>query len=390
MKTVAFYLPQFHEIPENNAWWGEGFTEWVNVRRARPSYSGHEQPRVAGDLGEYDLSDSDTHVRQSRLARDNGVDAFCMYFYWFNGQRLLEKPVESWREDGSLLPYCLSWANESWTRRWDGKSRDILMSQDYETGFAESLFNDLLPHFQAPHYLRQGGAPILVVHRAELIPDVVGMARTIRELARDAGLPGVHLVATETTPGVRPQALGFDAVVEFPPVGANTFATAQLRPLKDVDPTFRGRFMSYDKLAGKFASRLDPGFTRYRGVAPGWDNTARRQQAATVYVGASPSAYARWLQTARMAEQKARGEDGLVFINAWNEWAEGAYLEPDKHFGDSYLRATADPGAFRMSHEDSGTKFGRLWSYAQLHSLVLTIGGSVLSRIRRIRNALRK
>ena len=151
MRTLAFYLPQFHTIPENDEWWGEGFTEWVNVRRARPMFEGHVQPRLAGELGEYDLNQRDVYARQSELARRNGIDGFCMYYYSFGGQRLLERPVEAWREDSTLLPYCLAWANESWTRRWDGKSRSVLIAQTYDNGYAERLFADLLPHFRAPH-----------------------------------------------------------------------------------------------------------------------------------------------------------------------------------------------------------------------------------------------
>lgn len=390
MRTVAFYLPQFHAIPENDAWWGEGFTEWVNVRRARPSFDGHQHPRVAGELGEYDLTNPEVYTQQTRMARDGGIDGFCMYYYWFNGRRLLEQPIESWRANAELLPYCLSWANESWTRRWDGKSHDVLMSQDYERGFVKQLFNDLLPHFNAPHYLRQDGAPILVVHRAELIPDVRRVASELRALAREAGLPNLHLVASETTPGLRPHSLGFDAIAEFPPVGANTFSTVELRPLTRIDPTFRGRLMSYDKLVRKFSTRRDPSFVRYRGAAPGWDNTARRQQAATVYVGASPQAFARWLQGARAAEQRQRGETGLVFINAWNEWAEGAYLEPDAQFGHDYLRASAGPGNFSPSHADTALPTGKLWSRSQIRSITLALAGSLLAGKRQIHNAMRR
>lgn len=136
MRTLALYLPQFHRIPENDEWWGDGFTEWVNVRRARPSFDGHVQPRLAGVLGEYDLTHSDVHVRQSELARQSGIDGFCMYFCSFGGRRLLERPAEAWREDPTLLPCCLAWANESWTRRWDGKSKDVLVAQTYDQGYA--------------------------------------------------------------------------------------------------------------------------------------------------------------------------------------------------------------------------------------------------------------
>ena len=389
MRTLAFYLPQFHTIPENDEWWGEGFTEWVNVRRARPLFDGHAQPRLAGELGEYDLTESDIRRRQSDLALQSGIDGFCMYYYSFGGHRLLERPVEAWREDPTLLPYCLAWANESWTRRWDGKSRSVLIAQTYDQGYAERLFADLLPHFRAPHYLRQDGKPILVVHRADHIPDAQAMAQTLRALALDAGFPGLHLVASETTPGLAPGPIEFDAVAEFPPVGANTLASAMLKPLKDVDPKFRGRLMSYDKLRERSTSRREPSFIRYRGVAPGWDNTARRQEAATVYVGATPEKFAGWLAQAQQSEQVKRGSAGLVFVNAWNEWAEGAYLEPDVLRGDEYLSAAANPSDFRAGRRDDDIRGPIVWSVGQTRSVAMAAASSVLAAKRRVQNWVR-
>lgn len=388
MRTIAFYLPQFHTIPENDEWWGEGFTEWVNVRRAKPMFQGHVQPRLAGELGEYDLTHGDVHTRQSELARQSGVDGFCMYYYSFGGTRLLERPVEAWREDTTLLPYCLAWANESWTRRWDGKSRSVLIAQTYDQGYAERLFADLLPHFRAPHYLQQDGKPILVIHRADHIPDARAMARTLRALALEAGLEGLHIVASETTPGLNPGPIEFDAIAEFPPVGANTLASAMLKPLQNVDPKFRGRLMSYEKLSERFSARREPDFTRYRSVVPSWDNTARRQESATVYVGASPAKFASWLGKIQEKERSKRGSAGLVFINAWNEWAEGAYLEPDATHGNEYIRATADPDAYSASHKDGNTSYRAFWSLAQTRSVALAAAGSVLAVKRRLQNWL--
>lgn len=385
-RTIAYYLPQFHSIPENDEWWGEGFTEWVNVRRAKPQFASHLHPRVAGTLGEYDLLDRDVHREQTRLAREAGVDAFCMYFYWFGGTRLLEQPIDAWREDDSLLPYCLSWANESWTRRWDGKSRSVLIDQDYGDGYEERVFADLLPHFRAPHYLKHDGKPILLVHRATMIPDPGAFADKLRALSIDAGFPGLHIVASETTPGVDPGSLSFDAAAEFPPVGANTLASAQLRPLRGVSRGFRGRLMSYPRMAARFERRAAATHVRYHGVTPGWDNTARRQQAATVYVGASPQRYAAWLATARRREAALRGDDGLVFVNAWNEWAEGAYLEPDREHGHDYIAATADPDGFVPQNPATEPQYAAFWSFAQLRSIALAVAGSVLSVARRVKN----
>lgn len=387
VKTLAFYLPQFHTIPENDEWWGAGFTEWVNVRRATPQFDGHDHPRVAQALGEYDLTDPSVGTRQSELARANGVDAFCMYFYWFDGQRLLEKPIDSWRERTDLLPYCLSWANESWTRRWDGKDSEVLAAQNYRPGFARGLFADLLPHFQAPHYLRHQGAPVLVIHRSDLIPDPRSFAEEMRAMASEAGLGGVYLVASETKHGLSSEDFGFDAVAEFPPVGSNTLGSAQLTPVPGLAKDFRGRLLSYDKLATTYENRKAPSFVRHRGVMPGWDNTARRGAKATIYVGSSPRRYAQWLGRARAAEQSERGSDGLVFINAWNEWAEGAYLEPDSTHGDAYLTATR-PGA-AVTGAPTTLRRGRP-GLPHARSLVLVTATTVLKYVRRITFAARR
>lgn len=384
MRKIAFYLPQFHQIPENDEWWGEGFTEWVNVRRAKPQFHGHSHPRRPTTLGEYDLNDRETLSAQSDLARKFGIDGFCIYLYSFDGRRLLEKPLESWRSDPTLLPYCISWANESWTRRWDGKNHHVLMPQSYNRGFEEQLFGELVDHFRAPHYMTMGGSPIVVVHRADQIPQPDSFARSLRQRAHTAGLPGLYLVAAETTPDLRPGVMEFDAIVEFPPVGANTLATAQLRPVPGLSPGFQGRLMSYDRLAHRYSSRSDVEYVRHRCVVPSWDNTARRQASATIYTGASPAKYAEWLAAATTQERRQRGENGLVFVNAWNEWAEGAYLEPDELHGFDYLIATRD-ARFAASTEFD-TDSGASWTYAHARSVAQSAGGSLLARYRRFRN----
>lgn len=382
MRTIAFYLPQFHAIPENDAWWGPGFTEWTNTRRARPHFAGHAQPRVAGELGEYSLLNPETLRAQSDLASSVGIEGFCMYFYWFDGKRLLEKPVDLWASDNTLLPYCLSWANEAWTRRWDGKEKEVLMPQTYSEKFEVELFASLLPHFRRPHYLRQNGCPILVVHRPNLIPDARRFSAKMRGLARNAGLPGLHIVGAETQPAMIPRDFGFDALAEFPPVGCNTLSTAMLKPLPAISRNFKGRLMSYPRLAKRYTRRRDPSFVRYRGVTPGWDNTPRRMENATVYHGATPQLYRHWLASARAAEFESRGKEGLVFINAWNEWAEGAYLEPDSHHGRSFLYATSvdpRPGSGLGDANHATTTF---WSLPQIRSLLLCCAGSMLSTAR--------
>jgi lipopolysaccharide biosynthesis protein len=390
MRLLAFYLPQFHQIPENDAWWGEGFTEWVNVARATPLFSRHDHPRVPTELGEYALTDPAVHRAQTLLAQQHGVDAFCMYFYWFDGVRLLEKPIDAWQRDSTLLPYCLSWANEPWTRRWDGRNQDVLMPQSYPEDYIVGLFRDLLPHFRAPHYVRVDSKPVLVIHRADLIPDPMEFSDGLRRLAAAADLPGLYLVASETKPEIDSKKLGFDAVAEFPPVGVNRLRNAFLWPLAELHGEFRGRLLSYDRVARYFMKRNAPSFVRHRGVMPSWDNTARRGVKATVYVGHSPELYRRWLSLACSLEARDRGEHGLVFVNAWNEWAEGAYLEPDQTHGRLYLEATAAARrgvaeGVRPTDVSTTMPAGR-WTLPHLHSLGLLAAGSVLARTRALRN----
>lgn len=387
-RVVAFYLPQFHSIPENDEWWGEGFTEWVNVRRAVPQYAGHDHPRVAAELGEYDLTNNEIKYQQSALARSAGIDAFCVYLYWFNGQRLLEKPLEQWRDRPDLLPYCVSWANEAWTRRWDGKEHDVLMPQTYDEGFENQFFEDVLPHFRAAHYLRHDNRPILVVHRADLIPSPRSFAARLRDLSVQAGLPGLYLIAAETKPGIDSNALGFDAVAEFPPVGANTMGAAYLRPVKGVSPAFRGRLMSYRRLSRRYLRRRRQTFVRHAGIMPGWDNTARRGANATVYAGSTPELFGEWAQAAVERETRARGSRGLVFVNAWNEWAEGAYLEPDATYGHAYLDAIA--GRSPRVPDQRGPVDGSIWGLAQVIGIGKAAAGSLLSILRRARSATTK
>jgi hypothetical protein len=381
-RTIAFYLPQFHTIPENDIWWGTGFTEWSNVERAQPAFEGHQHPREPAELGRYDLSKIPVMHAQAELAKKHDVDAFCFYFYSFGGKRLLEKPLTNYLESGPNFPFCISWANESWTRRWDGKDKESLIAQSYSDTYAEDVFMEILPLLQDPRYLRVAGAAIIMVHRVDHLPNGKEFAEVWKRLADATGVGPIHLIAAETKPGISPVAFDFDAVCEFPPVGSNTMAAVKLLPVRGLNRKFRGRIMSYPRLSKAFMRRIPPEFVRYRGVVPSWDNTARRRESATVYVDASPFQYRRWLQHARTYEQRVRGGDGLVFINAWNEWAEGAYLEPDMANGMDYLNATSlVPSSPVM--RSARTHLG-LPSAPWMRSITLAGAGSVLQVARRL------
>ncbi len=339
VRVIAFYLPQFHRIPENDAWWGEGFTEWTNVRKARPNFAGHEQPHIPGELGYYDLTDAAVREAQAALARENGVDAFCYYHYWFAGRRLLEQPLDAVLASGAPdFPFCVCWANENWTRRWDGLDDQILMAQRYAPGDARAFIESLFPLFRDRRYLRIDGRPLLLVYKVADIPDLAGTVSQWREACRSAGIDDPYLAAVQRHALDDPTRLGFDAAVEFPPIGhAAENAGGQLN---DRDPAFRGSVFGYANLAVDYLLRARPDFPVFRGVTPRWDNTARRQHDGMVLQGSTPELFGVWTRHAlRQTVRRHRGDARLLFVNAWNEWAEGNHLEPDAAHGRRYLEA---------------------------------------------------
>lgn len=337
-RLVAFLLPQFHPIPENDRWWGEGFTDWSNVRRARPLFAGHFQPHVPAELGYYDLRDGHVRERLAALAVDHGITAFCWYHYWFHGRRLLESPFEAVLESGEpSMPFCLCWANEPWSRRWDGSDEDVLQPQRYSSVDDEAHIAALLPALADRRALTVEGRPVLLVYRAEQLPHPARTAQRWRRAACRAGLGGLHLVAVEASAAepVDPRRLGFDATVGFQP---------DWRRLEQVDRLATGppttRVYAYEDARRQLSSAPDVPWRRYPAVCARWDNTARRGEQATVLHGATPSAYEAWLGASIRQVMGDEPDHRLVFVNAWNEWGEGCHLEPDRRFGHAYLRAT--------------------------------------------------
>jgi GT2 family glycosyltransferase/SAM-dependent methyltransferase len=342
VRIVAFYLPQFHPIPENDRWWGPGFTEWRNVAQAQPNFVGHYQPRLPADLGFYDLRAPETADRQAALARRYGIDAFCYYYYWFAGRRLLDMPLERLLTQARPdLPFCLCWANENWTRRWDGREQEVLMAQAHSDTDDEAVIRDLIRYLRHPNYLRVNGKPLLAVYRVPLFPNFSRTASTWRRICREEGLGDIYLTMVESfdlvAKPVHPASFGCDAAIEFPPHGM-----ADPRPPSGIvtNARFVGQVADYREMVARYCLREQPGYIRFRGLSPGWDNTARRQDASFCMENATPGAFEAWAeyvidQTRRMRN----GDERLVFVNAWNEWAEGAYLEPDLRFGHEFLEA---------------------------------------------------
>lgn len=351
IRAIAFYLPQFHPVPENDAWWGRGFTEWRNVARAKPLFPDHYQPHLPADLGFYDLRLPETRAAQAELAREHGLHGFCYYHYWFNGRRILERPFNEVLESGKPdFPFCLCWANENWTRVWDGGERHVLLEQHYSHEDDLAHIRSLIPAFKDPRYIRVDGKPLFLVYRTGMLPAPARTAEIWREAAREAGLEGLYLVRVESHgDSADPKAIGFDASVEFAPFNG-----------LDIPALFRGRIprllagagvlprgltehnlFEYRKVAHAMMNRPSPAYPRFHCVTPGWDNTARRKANGTVLIGSTPETYWNWLQSvAQRTREEFRGDARVCFINAWNEWAEGNHLEPDQQWGRAYLEAT--------------------------------------------------
>jgi lipopolysaccharide biosynthesis protein len=341
MRLIAFYLPQFHPIPENDLWWGKGFTEWTNVTRVGPLFKGHHQPQLPAELGFYDLRVAETREAQAELARAHGISGFCYYYYWLNGKKLLQRPLEEVIASGKPdFPFCVCWANENWTRRWDGGDSEILAEQKYSEAGDREFLRALIPIFRDPRYIRVDDKPLLLIYRSELFSDGRRTAQIWREEAAKAGL-GLYLVRGESFSACDPGSIGFDAAYEFPPNG--------LQANLAFDPTrvqiyrrqeFSGRLHDYGKLVEFMSSRPEADYHRFHGVMVGWDNTARRRNQADIFVNSDPTLYYAWLSEAIKKTSRQPDDQRLIFINAWNEWAEGCHLEPDNRYQRAYLEAT--------------------------------------------------
>jgi glycosyltransferase involved in cell wall biosynthesis len=341
IKLIAFYLPQFHPVQENNEWWGEGFTEWTNVTKARPMFVGHYQPRLPGDLGFYDLRVPEIQQRQIELARQYGIHGFAFHYYWFAGKRILERPLEQLLANPRLdFPFCFCWANENWTRRWDGGEHEVLIAQQHSPADDLAMMADVTRAFRDPRYIRFDGRPLLIVYRPQLLPDARATVHRWRDYCQRAGVGDPFLVAAQTFGNENPTPLGFDAAVGFPP---HNFRGAELTAEhRLLNPLFAGRIYDYGSLVEASRDMSPPPYTLFRGVCPSWDNSPRSPLRAQVFVGSTPELYEKWLENAcTFALANHPSDERLVFVNAWNEWAESAYLEPDRRYGYAYLEATA-------------------------------------------------
>lgn len=359
VNAIAFYLPQYHPIPENDAWWGKGFTEWTNVTKAQPQFPGHYQPHLPADLGFYDLRLPEAQQAQAELAKAYGIAGFCYYHYWFTGKRLLERPFNQVLASGTPdFPFCLCWANENWTRRWDGQDQDILIEQIYSDDDDRQHMRSIAPALRDPRYIRIDGKPLFLVYRASKIPDPVRTTETWRDEARKLGIDDLFLCRVESfhTEQSDPTAIGFDAAVEFQPDWTRFGLPLQtgrrwqlLRRLKLAESAYaQHRIHDYGAIVEQMLAKPTPDYRRFACVTPSWDNTARRKQGATILHNSTPALYERWLRS--IVERSLQRGETLVFINAWNEWGEGNHLEPCQKWGYAYLEATRNALSVRSDH----------------------------------------
>ncbi|MCB1826135.1 MAG: glycoside hydrolase family 99-like domain-containing protein [Candidatus Competibacteraceae bacterium] len=339
-RLIAFYLPQYHPIPENDRWWGKGFTEWTNVTKAVPNFTGHNQPRLPTDLGFYDLRVPEVRDEQATLARQYGIHGFCYYHYWFAGKRLLNRPLDEVVQSGHPdFPFCICWANENWSRRWDGLHSEILIAQQHSDADDLNFIQSLEPALRDRRYIRINDRPLLLVYRIGLLPDPGRTAGIWRRYCQEAGLGDPYLAAVQSFGATEdPRDFNFDAAVEFPP---HALAVLTEKPRRMLNPNFKGMFYDYTATAEVFMNRPAVPYPMFRTAMPSWDNTPRRQDTGEIFLNATPEVYERWLrQLVALSRQHHPEPERLVFINAWNEWAEGNYLEPDRTFGHRYLEAT--------------------------------------------------
>ena len=351
-RIIAFYLPQFHPIPENDAWWGAGFTEWTNVTRARPLFPGHRQPRFPTELGYYDLRVAETRARQTALAQEYGIEGFCYWHYWFEGRRILERPFSEVLDSSQPdFPFCLGWANQSWTGVWHGAPHRVLIEQTYGgQSDARRHFEALLPAFFDARYLRVEGRPIFVVNEPHMLPDSRTFTAWWNDWARAQGLPGIYFLGFQDV-GWNPHQHGFDGTIL-----TNPWRVLHYRKPSLVDKSFarllRGRDLSriLHRLFG-WPTRipytdvlrwaLPDGLAEfiYPSILPNWDNTPRSGREGVVITGSSPELFRQHLEHAIALVESRQFEHRLVFLKSWNEWAEGNFVEPDAEHGRGYLES---------------------------------------------------
>lgn len=348
IRPIAIYLPQFHPITENDEWWGKGFTEWTNVTKAKPLFKGHYQPHLPAELGFYDLRLEESRIAQINLAKEYGIYGFCYYHYWFNGKRLLHEPLDRMMKSlNENFPFILCWANENWTKRWDGKDKEILIEQKYDAEDDVKHIRFLCEHFFSDQrYIRVDGKPFFIIYRPALFPDIKQTIKKWRDEARKLGYGELHIgFMTSFSFKPSPEEFGFDCKIDFQP-DFSSLPVQEFVPVKDKikkilgmkqSPYSKNHIFSYPKYVDIVIKNLKAEANTYPGITPGWDNTSRRSTGATILKNSSPMDYERWLIELKNSYSD---KNTFLFINAWNEWAEGNHIEPCSKWGRQYLEVT--------------------------------------------------
>ena len=392
-KLLAFHLPQFHRIKENDAWWGEGFTEWTNTRKCKPRFDAHYQPRTPhADIGFYDLSELDALRKQVELARTHGIYGFCFYYYWFSGKRLLEKPLDLLLEHPELdINFCFCWANENWTRTWSGNAKDVLVEQKYSKNDSEHFIEDIVRYFNDSRYIKINGEPVIVVYNAKDIPNVRKVLLTWGDTAKKLGFPGIKIWIVRSF-GITAQSLSIedliDKEIEFPP---HELGSPELS-VPNFENMVNGSLWDYSKLVDKILvkrknEKYNPKL--YRTAMLAWDNSSRRVEGYNAFVNFDLRWYYKWLK-ANVEESMYtfKPSERFTFVNAWNEWAEGTYLEPDEKFGYAALNVTTRAICLEdcFTHlEDNREVMGDVRSAIQVHIHYDDIASEVLLSLRAVR-----
>jgi lipopolysaccharide biosynthesis protein len=349
-RLVTFYLPQYHPIKENDEHWGKGFTEWTNVVNAKPRFVGHQQPLLPTDLGFYDLRLAENIASQIQLAKQHGIYGFCFYYYWFSRERLLEKPLDIFLEHKEWdFNFMIAWANENWTKRWDGMDEDVIIAQKYLESDPLSFIKDVEHILLDSRYIRENGKPVLVVYRGSKLGDPALYIKTWREYFQEKHNLDLHILSVLGLDVSDPRPFGFDAGIEFEPLTIakrTDFNKQKPAPInvfhKLLDKDFQGGVADYRQVALN-STRSPFSFPTYKSVMPSWDNDARKKgKGPTIFYGANPDIYGQWLDNTINHQKKRAKGSPLIFINAWNEWAEGAVLEPTMHNGHAFLNRTVE------------------------------------------------
>lgn len=355
LKTIAFYLPQFHPFPENDAWWGKGFTEWTNVTKAKPNYIGHYQPHLPIHNGFYDLRVPEVMIEQAKLAKNYGIHGFNFYYYWFDGKILMHKPFEILLKNKEIdINFCITWANENWSRRWDGAEHDVLIAQNHCDEDSIKFIEHLYQYFEDERYIRIDNKPVLIIYRVDIIPNMKETVELWRRKVKEAGFDGIYLICSQTFGIKSPKPYGFDAAMEFPP---HTVQSQTITNQIDfINPKFEGIVYDYNQVVQNALKVEDPEYKLYRTAMLSWDNTARKQNASHIFENFSLLKYKQWINHLAVNvynNSKYQDSEKFVFINAWNEWAEGTHLEPDRKYGYGYLETTHNVLSIFDSKNDS-------------------------------------